>query len=104
MNPGELNRRISFQAKVSGYDADGYPVVGDQIVKTLWADVVPLTSREFFQSQQTNTEITTRFIVRYRKDLNTKMTILYDSKKYEIVSILEDAKKTTLTLIGKIIV
>jgi SPP1 family predicted phage head-tail adaptor len=101
MNPGKLNSRITFQEFVSGTDPDGFPMEDWQDVKTVWAMIKTLQGREYYQAAAVQAENTTRFIIRYIKDLSTKMRISYNNRIFDIQSIInDDEKNITLTIIA----
>lgn len=101
LSAGNFNKRITFQSK-GGIDAEGYPIEGKVDFKTLWAMVKTISAKEYHQAKSDQSEITTRFIIRYRTDLKEDMTILYGKRTFEIESIInDDEQNKTLTIIGK---
>jgi SPP1 family predicted phage head-tail adaptor len=102
MNPGKLNKRITFQRFIEGKDADGFPLEEWQDVKTCWAMIKTLKGREYFQSATTQNENSSRFIIRYTTGLHPDMQILYKGRTFEIESIInDDEMNKTLTIICK---
>ncbi|MDO7487041.1 phage head closure protein [Peribacillus frigoritolerans] len=101
MNAGHFNKRITIQSNNGGVDADGYPIQGTTNVVSVWAMVKPLSAKDYFEAKATQSERTTRFIIRYRTGIEFDMTILYGQRKFEIVSIINDNEENkTLTIIG----
>lgn len=109
-NAGMFNKRITIQGLASGEpvrDEDGYPIEGStsDINISVWSMVKTVSAREFSANKTTNSELTIRFIIRYRKDINTDMTILYKGQSYEIDSIINDNEEDkTLTIIAKLVI
>lgn len=106
MNPAKLNKRIAFEAyDPNAKDEDGYPLKEEDAwtqVKLAWASIKTLKGREFIEAQAVQAENTVRFIVRHAKDVNTKMRIIYNQRKFNIESIInDDEKNKTLTIIAK---
>lgn len=64
-----------------------------------WADIKTMKGHEYEQWQQTASEEPIRFIIRYRKGINTKQIVKYDNKEYVITSVAnDDGKNHTLTI------
>ncbi len=64
----------------------GEPVPDWPVFARVRAAKDDLSGREFFQAQQINAEITTRFRIRYLANITSKMRILCDGDYYNIVS------------------
>lgn len=92
MDIGRADRRIKIERRVETKDGMGQ-VIEDYTPITrapeMWATVLGLSGRELFAAQQVNSEITTRFTIRFRDDLDTKMRIVYDGQHYDIHYIRE---------------
>jgi len=56
--------------------------------KTCWAAVIPVSGREWFDGQQTNSEVTHRIRTRYLSGVTTKMRITWDSRTFAIQSVI----------------
>lgn len=86
---GELNQRITIEERVKTDNTRGEvayiwtPWSGVPGGK-LWAKVVPLRGREFFAAAQSQSEITTRFRIRYRTGILPSMRIVWKGAYYEI--------------------
>jgi len=91
MNPGRLNRRIVLQSQTVERDAVGQakPVWSD--VATVWAAVLPLRGKEFFESAKVNSEITVRIIIRYRAAVKQNWRVVAGGESYDIVEIINPA-------------
>lgn len=87
MNPGELRHRIKIQKHTSEMNENGFEVKSWQDFKSAWASVTNLHGREFFQAKQVSSSASTKFIIRYIDELDTKMRILYNDKHYNIIYI-----------------
>jgi len=91
MNPGRLNRRIILQRQDVSRDVVGQakPVWTD--VATVWAAVLPLRGREYFESARVNSEITVRVVIRYRADVKPSWRVKHGADAYDIVEIINPA-------------
>lgn len=91
MQAGKLRHRVSLQEPVKTQNPlTGATVNSWQEIKKLWADVVPLSAREFIAAQATQAEITTRITIRYRSDITSKHRIVYGNKIFNIEGVLPD--------------
>lgn len=96
LEAGDLDRRITIQQATSVADAFGEPIETWSDLATVWAEVVPLGGREFFEARQVNAEQTARFRIRYRADITREMRVLYDGKTYGIEAAEEDRRYARL--------
>lgn len=103
MNPGNLNRVILLRSEIrGGKDADGYPLEPRIVDKKVYAMVKPVSAREYHAAKASQTENVTRFVIRYKKDIDDSMKVIYNGRKFEIESIInDDDKNITLTIIGR---
>lgn len=88
MRSGRLSERITIQQKSVTRDTVGAEVITWSTVATVWAAVEPLRGREFVAIRQTTTDITTRFLIRYRSGITAAMRILLGSQAYNIVEVI----------------
>jgi len=88
MRAGALRHRITIQEPTSSVGALGEKIKSWADVSTIWAAIEPLRGREFLEAHQIEAEITTRFIIRYKSGLNTRMRIKFGIKYYKIESII----------------
>ena len=91
LNPGRLNRRITFYQKQKTTTPNGFSTVQDMPVYKCWAAVYPIRS-----SDQTAEDVVTslnqiRFVIRYTKTVtfDTNMTIKFKDRIYRIIGITD---------------
>lgn len=105
INAGQFNKRIKIQYKTEdSFDDEGYAVEGEEYSQSLWAMVKPISAKEYTKEKATQTENITRFVIRYRRNLNVtdEMKIIYKGRTFEIESVINDYENnTTLTIIGR---
>jgi SPP1 family predicted phage head-tail adaptor len=87
MNPGELRHRITFQKLTTTTNENGFEIEEWTDVKTVWASITNLHGREYYEAAAVQAEQTVKFTIRYLKDLDTSMRILFRNKQYNITSI-----------------
>lgn len=95
MKAGKLNKRFNIEQNTPTRNDYGESVPAWTVLATVWGSVEPLTGREFLAQQQVQSEITTRFRIRYRNDITSKMRIVYDEKYYAIDSVIDPFEKHT---------
>lgn len=88
MDIGKLRHRITLQKQINAQNDYGAVVTTWQDVATVWAEIKPITGREYFSAQQVQSEVTTQIWIRYRDGIEPTMRVTHDGKQYEIVSVL----------------
>lgn len=67
MQAGKLRHRVTLQEPVKEQNPTTGAVINTwRDVATIWAEVYPLSAREFIAAQASQGEITTRITIRYR--------------------------------------
>lgn len=88
---GKLRHRITIEAKVTGRDpGTGAPITTWQTWADMWAEVAPLSAREFIAAQAGQSEVTARITIRYRQGLLATMRIVHRGQIYNIAGMLPD--------------
>jgi SPP1 family predicted phage head-tail adaptor len=99
---GLYRHRINIQKPVITKDSIGQEITTWEDVKLLWSMIKTVQGREYIAAASTQTEKTTRFIVRYTTGIDESMRIVHKDKVYEIESVInDDEMNKTLTIIGK---
>lgn len=97
-NPGEFNRKITFQKKeITEGPFANLTEYADY--KTVWAKVWQLNDRQVYAARAANIKTDIEFTIRYREDIDISMRIAYDNKFYEIDGIRPvDSKRDYLII------
>lgn len=92
IDPGKMRHRITFQSFSGAVDTFGDPLHGSEDqwndVATVWAAIDPVSGREFYAAEQSQSEVTHKVRCRYRPGLTTAMRIKLGARLFEIVSII----------------
>jgi SPP1 family predicted phage head-tail adaptor len=106
INAGMFNKRIELQrTEEGGFDEEGYPIEPTVTTWELWAMIKPMEAREYVEAKATHSENITRFVIRYRKGIDSTFRINYKGNIYEIESVINDNElNETLTLMGKLVI
>lgn len=102
MNPGLFNKRITFQSFSEVLNENGFPVENWVDVKRVWSMIRTLKGTEYYQAATTQNENAMRFVIRYTTGLHPDMRVLYNSRYFDIESIInDDEANKTLTIMVK---
>ena len=93
MRSGRLNKRIIIQQLVSTQNEYGEPTEQWVLFLKVWAAVIPLAGRKYYDAQQANSEITTEIRIRFTEHLSTRMRVLSGNEIYDIKSIINPNTK-----------
>ena len=89
----KLNNKITIQTPTETRDSYGDPVKSWATYAVRSASITPVNGNEVFVAQQVYSEQVSRFRLRYdsvTKDITTKMRILYDSRYFNIISVINE--------------
>lgn len=81
---GELNRRITLQAKTTTRDVDGAEIAAWSDVATVWAKVTPTFAKERNAAPQVMPVEQATVLIRWRDGVNEAMRVLYKGKQWQI--------------------
>jgi SPP1 family predicted phage head-tail adaptor len=96
---GLFEQRITLQQRVAGVGTLGQAPQSWTPVAEVWARAEPLRGREFFAAGQTQSEVTTRFTIRYRTGITSGMRVVWRGQAYDIASVVEpQGQRQTLEL------
>ncbi|WP_097570884.1 phage head closure protein [Escherichia coli] len=93
MQAGKLRHQVIIQEPVKIQNPETGAVNNTwRDVATVWAEVSPLSAREFIAAQASQGEISTRITIRYRSGVTRKHRILFRGAVYNIEGVLPDPK------------
>ncbi|XZG71723.1 phage head closure protein [Chitinibacteraceae bacterium HSL-7] len=95
---GRLNRRIVLERRAD-QPAGAFGMVEQRSDGVpCWADVMPVSGSAWQDGRQTGTEVTHRFLIRYRTDVTLDHEITYNGIRYRVqrVSDLDDRRRFTV--------
>ena len=93
MNVGKLRHRITIQRQVNDVNDFGAPVTSWKNVATVWADIRPLSGREYFSAQQVQSEVTTQIWLRHLDGIKPTMRVKFGKRIFEILSVLNTQER-----------
>lgn len=91
MDPGKLNKRITFQLQdLDSEDEDWKDIA------TTWANINPISGKEYYSAETINSDLTHKIRLRYRRGITPDMRILYNGRIFYIVSVINEYEKNTI--------
>ena len=101
MKVGRMRYRIELQTFISGQDEDGFVRKEWETWQTRWADIVPVSAKEYFSSDRETTEATYKIYIRYTDGVRDDMRIVHNGRIFDIESVLGDKRSGMLTILAK---
>lgn len=95
---GDLDRRITIQAKTVERDDYGATKETWSDAATVWAQYLPGGGDERFAAAQVYAETQARFRIRWRDDVTTQHRVLFDGKLWDILAIDEMGRRGGLEI------
>lgn len=99
MKSGRLRHYVMLQQRIESQNDMSEVVWTWEDVCPMWAEIAPLTGREFFAAQQVQAEATHNVTIRWRPGVTAKMRFIEvcePSVAYDIVVPLADARRTEI--------
>lgn len=102
MQAGKRDRRIKLLRYSQTTGSSGGVTETYTEFATVWASVKDLRGSQFFAAQQSNSMVTTKFIIQYRSDLTARDRIEWKGRQYEIVGTpIELGRNESLEIMGR---
>lgn len=88
---GKLRNWIEIQYRQESQDSTtGEVTITWAALASVWAEVVPMSAREFRDAQAQQSEVRGRMVIRYRSDVDATMRVLSRGKVYNILGAMPD--------------
>lgn len=87
-NAGRLNKLIEIHGKKQGTTDKGFSSIKEEKLFSCWASVQPIRASEILDNETLQNTETVKFVIRYRKNLDSNMTIYYNGSPYQITAII----------------
>ena len=88
MNPGTLRNKIEIQNKTITQDSELNAIETWVTWKTLSAQPMPKTGKEYYKLNTVNSDITEAFKIRYIADVTPQQRVKFKSKYFEIIDVI----------------
>lgn len=101
MKIGGMRYRVELQRNFSKKDDEGFTQNIWQTEHTVWADIVPVSGREFLQSGTETAEVAFKIYIRYLDGIDADMRVKCGENIYLLTAVLGNKRKGMLTLMAK---
>jgi SPP1 family predicted phage head-tail adaptor len=93
MQAGKLSHSVQIQSLVSAQDA-GTGIITESwdTFATVWAEVRPLSAREFIAAAASQSKVTATVKIRYLADIKPSMRVVDGADIYQVEGVLPDPK------------
>ena len=88
VNAGEMRSQITVQSATQTRDAHGGATETFAEFVTTWAEINPLTAREFVSGNQITQDVSHRIRMRYYPGVTPSMRILFGARVFNIHSVI----------------
>lgn len=101
MNIGRMRYRVEIEDTIKVTDQDGF--VSEEWIPfaSVWADITPVTGKEYLESAQDVSEVTSKIYIRYITGLRNTMRIKCCDRIFNIQSILMDKRQGMTTVMAR---
>lgn len=93
MEIGRLRHRITLMRQINEINDFGATITKWKSITTVWAEVKPLSGREYFSAQQVQSEITTQIWLRHLDGIKPSMRVKFGKRSLEIVAVLNTQER-----------
>lgn len=91
MDPGKLNKRITFQLQDLDLEDEDW-----KDIATTWASINPISGKEYYSAETINSDLTHKIRLRYRRGITPDMRVLYNGRIFYIISVINEYEKNTM--------
>lgn len=96
---GRMDERITIEQPSADRNQLGEATIEWSAMKTVWASVDGLSSREILQAMQANVVASHRIRIRYLDSVTPHCRIVWRGRTMEIASLVERNKRTVLEIL-----
>jgi SPP1 family predicted phage head-tail adaptor len=86
MNIGKMRHKITIEQKTEVSDGAGGYTESWISFATVWASVEPISGKEYYEAQQTQSEATHKIRIRYRTGILPSMRVNFKGRIFAITS------------------
>ncbi len=83
-HPGDLRHKVEIGYTENTVNENGYPEAKDVVVCRVWASATDAGNQHYRAADVMNTEAVVNFTIRYRRDIQPGMWVLFEGKKWII--------------------
>lgn len=93
----KLRHRLTLEQETKIADGAGGYVRGWEEVAGLWGEITPIGGAERLESGKLQTPVRVRILLRHRGDITPAMRLVYDSRVFNIRSVINVQERDYIT-------
>lgn len=93
IDAGQLDRRITLYRMVTQRLGTGEETETPELYAAVWARKLDVSGNERWAGQQLAADVDSRWIIRWRPDLNPLCELRHEGRRYDIISVLEMGRR-----------
>lgn len=87
---GRLRHQVVIEQQVTAINSSGEQDVTWEELDTVWAEIAPLSARESILSEQAQSKVTVKIVIRYLAGVTASMHVVNGSGTYNIEGVIGD--------------
>lgn len=99
LEAGRLRERVLIEYPVNRDTSFGATEVGWEPLKQVWAEVETLSTQEMMQAEQSQFQVTHRVMMRFCKELDNTMRLIWRKKRLEIMAVQDSENRSIHELV-----
>jgi SPP1 family predicted phage head-tail adaptor len=99
MEAGALRHKVIIQQPAEVTNSLGEITVSWSTFAIVWAEILPLSGREYWSSKQVNSEVTGKIRIRYKSGITPKMRVKYGTRIFNIEAVMNYQEKNIETVL-----
>ncbi len=88
MEAGALRHKVIIQQPTETTNSLGEITPSWTTFATVWAEILPLSGKEYWSSKQVNSEVTGKIRIRYKSGITPKMRVKYGTRIFNIEAVM----------------
>ena len=85
---GKLRHQVALLKPTISKDELGQEMENLEVQKTIWANIEPLSGKEYFSAKQINSEVNVKITIRYIEPLLPHWVVQFGQRVFNIESII----------------
>jgi SPP1 family predicted phage head-tail adaptor len=88
MEAGALRHKVIIEQPVETVNSLSEVITSWTTFTTVWAEILPLSGKEYWSSKQVNSEVTGKIRIRYKSGITPKMRVKYGTRIFNIEAVM----------------
>ncbi|HWG77821.1 MAG TPA: phage head closure protein [Steroidobacteraceae bacterium] len=96
---GELKWRLTLLKRSVRPNGAGEAIETFEPLQEVWSKVMPWVGRDYYGAAQEQNELQTIFLIRFRRDIDSKDRVRYQGEDFNIIEVAELGYRQALELL-----